>query len=61
MMYDLIILAAKLVVSLQLYGTCIYKLGTQKHRYLLEDLNAARDIGMYYKKGKYIDNFKVVS
>nr|CAG4709064.1 unnamed protein product [Naegleria fowleri] len=39
--------AAKLVVSLQLYGTCIYRLGTEKHRHLLTDLNRAQDIGCF--------------
>ncbi|KAG2372997.1 hypothetical protein C9374_012940 [Naegleria lovaniensis] len=39
--------AAKLVVSLQLYGTCIYRLGTEKHRHLLMDLNRAQDIGCF--------------
>ncbi|EFC40106.1 acyl-CoA oxidase-like protein [Naegleria gruberi] len=38
---------AALVVSMQLFGTCIYKLGTGRHQYLLNDLNSGRDIGSF--------------
>lgn len=40
-------LAAKLVVSLQLYGSCLYSLGTQRHRKYIEDLDSGRDIGCF--------------
>ncbi|KAL9644653.1 hypothetical protein ABK040_015392 [Willaertia magna] len=39
--------AAKVTVSLQLFGTCIYRLGTEKHLYLLDDLNKGIDIGCF--------------
>ncbi|KAG2372998.1 hypothetical protein C9374_012941 [Naegleria lovaniensis] len=35
---------AKMVKCLQLCGSCIYKLGTEKHRHLLDGINKGQDI-----------------